>query len=180
MITTILASAILLQSATQAPPPPQDENAIIAGCSSPSHAAFDFWVGEWDVYQAGSDAKIADSRIVRTHGGCAVIESWMPLNGQSGTSLNHFDMTTMKWHQKWVGTGPHAVEFTGGMTEQGLVLVGLWRDILGPGRNAEVRMTYSLNEDGSVRQFGEASSDYGLSWQTSFDLIYRPKQEQAE
>ena len=41
-------------------------------------------------------------------------------------------------------------------------------------------MTYTANEDGSVRQFGEASTDQGQTWQTSFDLTYRPKQDSGQ
>lgn len=36
-------------------------------------------------------------------------------------------------------------------------------------------MTYTTNPDGSVRQHGESSTDHGVSWQSSFDLLYRPK-----
>jgi hypothetical protein len=34
-------------------------------------------------------------------------------------------------------------------------------------------MTYTANPDGSVRQFGEASTDHGLTWQPNFDFTYR-------
>ena len=37
-----------------------------------------------------------------------------------------------------------------------------------------VRISYSKNADGSVRQFGEQSTDDGKSWSPSFDLTYRP------
>ena len=55
-----------------------------------------------------------------------------------------------------------------------MVLTGYW------GRTPEgepnlVRMTYSLGGDGSVRQYGQASTDHGLTWSDSFDLTYRPK-----
>lgn len=170
MLTSI-ASLLLLQAGNAATTPP----AIIDACATPVHSGFDFWLGEWEVVQSGQDEKIADSKIERTHGGCAVIENWMPLNGRGGTSLNHVDLSTGQWHQKWVGTGPHAVNFTGGPTADGMVLTGFWKDFGGPGVSGMVRMSYTKNADGSVRQFGEASSDHGITWQTSFDLLYRPK-----
>ena len=37
-----------------------------------------------------------------------------------------------------------------------------------------VRMTYSKNSDGSVRQFGEQSTDKGQTWKPNFDFTYRP------
>ncbi|MEL7445038.1 MAG: hypothetical protein AAGK02_04410 [Pseudomonadota bacterium] len=174
-MSSVLAGLALMQAASGAPTPEELKGQPILSCASPMHAAFDFWVGEWDVFHAGSEEKVADSTIERTHGGCAVIENWKPLNGRGGTSLNHFDANTGEWHQKWMGTGPHAVEFTGGPTVSGMVITGYWRDYVGQGRSAWVRMTYSRNEDGSVRQFGEASVDYGVTWNASFDLLYRPK-----
>ncbi len=163
----IIATALLLLQAANATPPPP-------ACDSEGHAGFDFWVGEWDVYAASNlDTKVADSRIERKHNGCAVIENWMPLNAQGGTSLNHYDPTNGRWYQKWVGSAPGAVEFVGGVAEGKMVLTGNWPSPGAP--QTLVRMTYTKNEDGSVRQFGEASTDHGLSWQTSFDFIYRPK-----
>ena len=164
--------ALALQSAPEAPAPPPP------ACDSEAHGGFDFWVGEWDVYAAGRDAKVADSRIERKHNGCAVVESWMPLRGGGGTSLNHYDAATGQWRQKWVGSAPGAVEFTGGLTDGKMVLTGNWPSPQAP--HALVRMTYTKNEDGSVRQHGESSTDHGLSWQTSFDFQYRPKEDAPE
>ncbi|MFN2100534.1 hypothetical protein [Altererythrobacter sp. MF3-039] len=168
---TILAPLALLQAASgqaaQTPPPPPP------ACDKETHAGFDFWVGEWDVYPSGTDNKVADSKIERKHNGCAVIESWMPLNGAGGTSLNNVDALTGHWRQKWVGSSPGAVEFSGGVVDGTMVLTGTWPS---PGAlTTLIRMTYTPNEDGSVRQHGEASTDHGVSWQTSFDFIYRPK-----
>jgi hypothetical protein len=48
-----------------------------------------------------------------------------------------------------------------------MVIQGQWGGPL-------VRISYSKNADGSVRQFGEQSKDEGKTWATSFDLTYRP------
>lgn len=57
------------------------------------------------------------------------------------------------------------------------MLTGYWANINGPGQDGLVRMSYKANEDGSVRQYGEVSYDFGLSWEDSFDFIYRPRAE---
>ena len=174
MLTTILA--LIAQQAAQVPPtePTPPHPAPAPACTSELHGQFDFWVGEWDVEPNGRDTLVAHSRIEKKHGGCAIVETWMPLRGLGGTSLNHVDPQTGIWHQKWVGSAPGAVEFTGGLTDGTMVLTGNW-----PSPNAPhqlIRMSYTPNEDGSVRQHGEASTDHGLTWQTSFDFIYRPKE----
>ena len=47
-----------------------------------------------------------------------------------------------------------------------MVITGKWAGPL-------VRMTYSKNADGSVREFGEQSTDAGKTWSPSFDFTYR-------
>ena len=175
---TPLAAILLLQSAPESsaqpiatPPPP-------AACDSEGHSGFDFWIGEWDVYQTGGEAKIADSKIERKHNGCAILESWMPLRGAGGTSLNHFDTVTGQWNQKWVGSAPGAVEFTGGVIDGKMVLTGNWPSPGAP--HTLVRMSYTVGSGESVRQFGESSTDHGVSWQSAFDFTYRRKSEDTE
>jgi len=55
-----------------------------------------------------------------------------------------------------------------------MVLTGWWPAVGGPGKDGLVRMTYTRNADGSVRQHGEVSYDQGVGWATSFDFTYRP------
>lgn len=175
----MLAALLLAAQATQAPaaapakpaPPP-------APCTEGEFRAFDFWVGEWVVHQAKDDKPVANSRIEKVSSGCAIRESWMPFGGRNGTSLSAYDPATGTWQQLWVGSAPGRVVFEGGPASvgevTGMVLTGYWgkdKD----GNPSLVRMTYTLREDGSVRQHGEASSDHGLSWADSFDLIYRPR-----
>ena len=171
MLLSLSAVLLLESTSAETPAPP----AAPPTCDTEGHAGFDFWVGEWDVYPNGRDTKVANSKIERKHSGCAVLENWMPLRGQGGTSLNHFDAESGQWYQKWVGSSPGAVEFVGGVTDGKMVLTGNWPQPGAP--QTLIRMSYSKNEDGSVRQHGEASTDHGLSWQTSFDFIYRPKED---
>ncbi|WFL77215.1 hypothetical protein P7228_14670 [Altererythrobacter arenosus] len=181
MLTIIASLAILQASAAQAPagqpttPPPAPP-----ACDTEGHDGFDFWVGEWAVYPNGQENQVANSRIERKFNGCAVVENWMPLRSAGGTSLNHYDAATKRWHQKWVGSSPGAVEFIGGVVEGKMVLTGYWPNGAGPGQDALTRMTYTMNDDGSVRQHGEASTDHGISWQTSFDFLYRPKEADSD
>jgi hypothetical protein len=177
---TILSAIALLQSSTATSPPPAPAPTPPA-CDSEAHAGFDMWIGEWDVYPASQpDRKIAESRIERAHAGCAILERWMPIGGTGGSSISHYDPATDQWHQKWVGSSPGSAEFNGGIVDGKMVITGLWMDVNGPGQHALVRMSYSKNEDGSVRQFGEASTDHGVSWQTAFDFTYRPKEKASE
>lgn len=155
-----------------APPPPPPP-----ACATEFHAQFDFWVGTWEVYPTGSDTKVADSWIQRISAGCVIRESWMPLRGGDGTSMSFINHDTGRWQQVWVGSDGKRVDFEGGMVGEAMVLTGYWDGVGPAGSDLLTRMTYTLGEDGSVRQFGEGSTDHGKTWQTSFDLTYRPKQD---
>ncbi len=79
------------------------------------------------------------------------------------------------WRQTWVDASNSRVDFVGGLVDGKMVLVGDWKGVNGPGKDAIIRMTYSKNGDGSVRQHGEQSTDHGLTWSTNFDFTYHPK-----
>lgn len=168
---TIIPTAIILilQSASVTSPPPP--------CATPEHGQFDFWVGEWDVFPNGADKLVAHSKIEKLYAGCAIRENWMPLKGAGGGSLNGYDPATKRWHQTWIGSQPGHVDFDGGFTGGKMVLTGMWAGVNGPGQDALVRMTYSPQPDGSIRQHGEQSVDHGLTWTTNFDFIYRKRKE---
>lgn len=166
---TLVALALLgAPSAVLAAPPPPP-------CAAPEFRQFDFWVGRWDVYPTGQEKMVAHSLIERLYGGCAIRENWMPLqSGGDGGSLNNYVPGDPGWRQTWLDASGARVEFRGGWDGKAMVLTGMWAGVLGPGKDALVRMTYTKGADGSVRQFGEASTDGGKSWATNFDLTYRP------
>ena len=162
----IAVALLVAQAAASTPPPP-------AACTDPAFAAFDFWVGEWDVYQNGKDTLVAHSRIEKLYGGCAIRENWTPLKGAGGGSLSNFEPATGRWHQTWIGSAPGRVDFDGGPSDGKMVLTGWWPHSGPKGEDGLTRMTYSRVDGAAVHQFGEFSSDQGLTWQTTFDLVYR-------
>jgi hypothetical protein len=166
----LIAASLLFAQATaaQAPPPPP--------CADEAHAQFDFFLGDWDVYPSGSGRLIAHSRWERLYNGCGVRENWMPLSGMgTGGSLNSYEPATRTWHQSWIGSaGGGHIEFDGGLADGKMVLTGRWPGSGPNGEDGLTRMTYSRLEAGAVRQFGQFSADYGQTWVTSFDLVYRP------
>ncbi len=144
-------------------------------CASVEHAAFDFWVGEWNVVQTKDGAKVGESRIERVSGGCAIRESWMPVSGADGTSLSLLNRATDRWEQVWIGSDGTRVDLTGGPADANMMLTGYWDDLGGPGRDALVRVRWKSDIDGNVRQWGEASGDHGATWNAFFDYTYVPR-----
>ena len=91
----------------------------------------------------------------------------MPLNNQLGGSLSIYVPGEKHWEQFWIDSSGSRAVFTGGRTGSAMVIQSKWS---GP----MVCMTYDRNADGSVRQFGEQSTDEGKTWAPSFDFTYRP------
>lgn len=166
-----LASA---QSAMPAPPPTQNAPAGTA-CADARHRAFDFWIGKWEVRANGQNKVVARSVIESLYNGCAIRENWMPISATGGGgSLSLYDVATGGWRQTWVDSSGTRVDFAGDYANDAMVLTGNWRGINGPGKDGVVRMTYTRQPGGKVRQFGEVTTDGGKSWTVSFDFIYSP------
>ena len=153
---------------TPPPPPPKP-------CTSDMHRQFDFWVGSWDVTANGQPAGHNDIRLV--HGDCALAENWVSAGGGfTGSSLNMYDQANDKWHQTWVDTSGTLLELNGAFTDGKMVLEGKRP---GPGGTQSInRITWTPNEDGSVRQLWETSPD-GAAWTVAFDGLYL-KDEDSE
>jgi hypothetical protein len=161
-MAAILFAALALAAqapASPAPPPP--------ACAAPEHRQFDFWVGRWDVYPTGGERLVAHSLVERLHGDCVIRESWMPLRGGGGTSLNAWRPGERRWRQLWADSANNWAEFSGGLEGEAMVLVA------GDGRTRS-RMTYSRQPGGAVRQLVEQTADGGATWSAQYDFTYRP------
>ncbi len=146
---------------TPAPPP----------CSTAEHRQFDFWLGEWEVREAGKVAGI--NRITRILGGCALREEWSGASGTTGTSLNMYDAVRKRWHQTWVDDKGNVLLLDGEWKGGRMVLEGE-RPVPG-GKISRERITWTPQAGGRVRQLWESSEDSGKTWQVAFDGIYSRK-----
>jgi hypothetical protein len=120
--------------------------------SDPRFSKFDFWLGRWDVYIG--EKKAGENIITREEGGCLVLEKWTDINGGTGQSYNFYNPDTEKWRQVWV-SNYMTIDYAGGLTEDGsMELVGkitYFHD-----RNTlEFLGRWTLQDDGTVRQYFE-------------------------
>lgn len=167
-IPTLVVSMLAVPAAAQTAPTPAP-----APCASTKHHEFDFWVGRWDVRPYAGGAVVAQSLIESLYGGCAIRENWMPLKGGGGGSLSNYDAGDGQWHQTWVDSSGTRVVFMGAFRDGAMVLTGPWRGVAN-GKDGIVRMTYTREPNGGVRQKGDVSTDQGKSWAPSFDFLYTP------
>ena len=137
---------------------------------------FDFWVGEWEVYDKGQTIKYGDNTITRTNRGCYLSEQWVSSTGVPGNSMNYYDPGQKRWRQHWVGAGGSIIDIYGGLADGSMVLEGRLYTI-NPPSEKPFRGTWTPLPDGRVRQFFEQSDDKGKTWISWFDGYYQRKSE---
>ena len=158
-----------LTAAIAAATPP----ASSAACAAQPYRAFDFWLGDWDVFDVGGAATpVARAHITRILEGCVVHELYEASSGGlRGESFSIYDRTRSLWHQTWVTDRGRLLQIEGGQREDRMMFNGSY---LGDdGKNTLIRALWWPVRDG-VRERAEISADGGKSWQPSFDLIFHP------
>lgn len=131
---------------------------------------FEFWIGEWNVYTT-SGSKVGESKIEKILNQCVIMENWTNSNGRKGKSFNVINSNTGNWEQTWVDDSGNITEFKKGKFENNQL------SFIAEEENQKKelqyqRLTFFKNEDGTVRQLGEISSD-GKQWIITYDLLYK-------
>ena len=59
------------------------------GCDSlAGFDEFDFWVGEWEIFDITGATKVGESSIEKMESGCMIMENWVSADKATGTGLN--------------------------------------------------------------------------------------------
>jgi tetratricopeptide (TPR) repeat protein len=146
-------------------------------CLSDSNArAFDFWVGDWDVYVNGTNIRAGTNQISRESGGCLIVEHWTarqtPVSGpNTGISMNFIDPATNAWRQVWMGSGRGQNNFVNGKYSDGAMRFTFERRDA-QGNPIVGRFTFYNLGPNRVRQLQETSRDAGASYQVTYDFLY--------
>lgn len=135
------------------------------------HHHFDFWVGDWSVYQNGTFA--GDNRISSILGGCLIFEQWESAAGSQGKSFNYFDPGKNHWRQIWVADTGTIIEFTGHARDGGIYYTAE-TEAPGTGDLTFHRFEFTEHPEGGVRQFWAISPDQE-EWSTIWDGHYVKK-----
>ena len=155
----LLAAAMMPTASAFAAPP----------CEAPEFRQFDFWIGDWQVFKP--DGTVAGTnRIEREYGGCVLHEHYQTAKGYSGESLNTYDPGRKRWHQTWVDNTGTLLLLDGNLQGRAMVMEGSTTDAAGV--ETRHRITWTPNDDGSVRQHWQSTDATG-AWVTAFDGLYR-------
>ena len=144
-------------------------------CEAEPYRAFDFWLGAWDVFT--TDGKKAGTNIIsKEEYGCLLVEKWTNIQGVTGQSYNFYDPGLKKFRQIWVSRGA-TIDYAGGLNDAGeMVLEG---DInYHSGGGSPFRGTWTLQDDGSVRQYFQQYNSETDKWDDWFTGIYKKQKSE--
>lgn len=136
---------------------------------------FDFWIGEWDVHVASGT--LAGSNIITSpYRSCVLVEQWTSATGSGGMSINYLDHTAGEWVQIWNDASGSQINIRGGLTDEGMLLVGTIHYV-GSGATAPFRGLWTPLPDGRVRQFFEQYDAENDAWTPWFEGFYSRKSD---
>lgn len=156
----------------------QQAHLLAKPCDRPECRQFDFWIGEWDVFNPAGQ-KVADSSIQLILNDCVILENYStrPMGPYEGKSFNVYDQVEKKWKQTWVDVTGSILELSGEFKDGVMDLRGEAKPQPGQTTRLLNQITWKKLPDGTVNQVWNQSSDGGKTWTKAFDGIYKLKPE---
>ena len=142
-----------------------------APCSAPQYRQFDFWLGDWDLFDANPNAPVARAKVSSILDGCVLLEEYEGADGSKGKSFSTYDFSRDIWHQTWVTNRGKLLWIEGHYINGEIVLSGV--EHTSSGLERQVRGTWKQVREG-VRETAVTSTDGGRHWELWFDLMFRP------
>jgi hypothetical protein len=147
-------------------------------CDTPQHHQFDFWVGDWQVFDADTNKLVAFDRVEKHSEGCIVQQNLSFVTDLyrrpgakyrlSGISVNRFDGEA--WLELWADNQWGAIALRGSPDENGSMVL---KTII-PSRNRDLKLVWEKAPGGSVRILQYVAPAGSGKWEKYGDLIYRP------
>lgn len=142
-------------------------------CHTPNHRLFDFWIGDWEVFNP-SGKQVGENRIVALHEGCVVQENWKS-DRVTGTSYNYYNPADSTWHQLYLDNQGTILPLKGHFADGKMVLFG---DRIKSQKSAGYyrnRITWQALPEGHVSQKWEIVGDDDAVLYVAFDGVYKRK-----
>jgi hypothetical protein len=146
-------------------------------CDTPAHHQFDFWIGEWQVFDATTDKLVAFDRVEKLYEGCIVQQNMNFVSDMyrrpgakyrlAGISVNRFDGEA--WLELWADNQWGAIAMRGALDEHGSMV---FKSVV-PSRNRDLKIVWEKQADGGVRILQYVSPAGSGKWEKYGDLMYR-------
>jgi len=147
----------------------QLEQRIYPCIHNPKYQEFDFWIGEWEVFNQQGQ-KVGENRIQKVMQGCLILENWKSVRGSAGTSMNYYDPASNTWKQNWVDENGRVIWYNGNVRDNAMYFEGELIDH--EGRIEFAQVVIKLLPNGNIHHLIKHSKDSGKTWYSWFDGIY--------
>ena len=150
------------------------QNTSDCPCCTIDHKAFDYWIGDWTVYNTEGKV-IGTNNIVKMQNGCVLQENWIASNKtNTGTSYNFFDLSDSTWNQVWISGTGNVLNLKGNINKDGAMVLKS-ELTTGSKGNYYNQITWTKNDDGSVTQRWDILNEKGETINKAFEGIYKKK-----
>jgi len=139
-------------------------------CCTEAHQGFDFWVGDWTVYDINGKI-VGTNSIQKEYDNCVLREQWKSSTGNSGTSYNYYNLTDKTWNQVWIDNSGFSLTLKGNYIDNKMVLKSALLD--GEKGKYYNQITWEKNPDASVSQTWTIFNQNGEKVQEAFKGIYK-------
>jgi hypothetical protein len=139
-------------------------------CCTEAHQAFDFWVGEWTVYDTSGNI-VGTNSIQKDYDNCVLREQWKSSKNSRGTSYNYYNLTDKTWNQVWIDNSGFSLTLKGNYYDNKMILKSALLD----GKKGKYynQITWKKNPDKSVTQTWSIFDINGELVQEAFNGIYK-------
>jgi hypothetical protein len=172
-----LCALALCACALAESPTAPEHPAAASPCDTPQHHQFDYWVGDWQVFNADTQQLVAVDRVEKHSEGCIVQQNLTFVTDMyrrpgvnyrlAGIGVNRFDGEA--WLQIWADNQWGAIVLRGSPDATGSMI---FTSII-PSRNRDLKITYEKRADGTVRNVEYVAPAGSGKWEKYGDLIYR-------
>jgi len=140
-------------------------------CCIEKYSEFDFWIGTWEVTNPDG-SKAGTNKIEKVQTNCVLRENWTSASpNYTGTSNNFYNSKTKQWEQLWVDNKGMSLKLKGNRVANQMILRS--DDQTNPkGESFFHRITWTANEDGTVRQLWETITNK-TKVIVAFDGLYK-------
>lgn len=148
-----------------------------AACDTPAHHQFDFWLGEWQVFDATTNTLVAFDRVEKHSEGCIVQQNMNFVTDMyrrpgatyrlAGISVNRHDGEA--WLEMWADNQWGAIALRGAPDEHSAMVL---KTVI-PSRHRDLKLVWDKQPDGSVRILQYVAPEGSGKWEKYGDLIYR-------
>ena len=146
-------------------------------CCDESHQLFDFWIGNWTVYDVKGNV-VGKNTIEKQYSNCVLQEKWISSGISRGTSYNYYNKSDGTWNQVWIDNSGFSLVLKGNYKNGKMVLKS--ELIHGEKGNYYNQITWTKNKDGSVTQVWDIFNEKNKKTQEAFRGIYKKSVKTTE